>query len=45
MKVGRKAAEKVGVKAILIQRTKPNARKTGNLRTVNSLEEIFNFID
>jgi len=39
-----KAAEKVGVKAVLIQRTETKTQNA-NFRTVNSLREIFNFID
>jgi putative hydrolase of the HAD superfamily len=38
-----KGAEKVGIKAILIQRKKEQTQ--ANLRTIRSLEEIFNFID
>jgi putative hydrolase of the HAD superfamily len=38
-----KGAEKVGIKAILIQRKKEQTQ--ANLRMIKSLEEIFNFID
>jgi len=38
-------AEKVGIKAILIQRTETETFKTGNLRAITSLKEIFDFID
>lgn len=39
-----KGAENVGIKAILIQRTETKTQKA-NFRTINSLKEIFNFID
>jgi putative hydrolase of the HAD superfamily len=38
-----KGAEKVGIKAVLIQRTETKIQKA-NFRTINSLNEIFNFI-
>jgi HAD superfamily hydrolase (TIGR01662 family) len=38
-------AEKVGIKAILIQRNETKTLKTGNLRAITSLKEIFDFID
>jgi len=39
-----KGAEKVGIKAILIQRTENHTNKTSRLRTITSLEEIFKYI-
>lgn len=38
-------AEKIDMKAILIQRTEAQTPRTTNLRTISSLKEIFNFID
>jgi HAD superfamily hydrolase (TIGR01662 family) len=39
-----KGAEKVGIKAILIQRTEKYTNKTSRLRTITSLKEIFKYM-
>lgn len=39
-----KGAEKVGINAILIQRTENHTNKTSHLRTITNLEEIFKYI-
>ncbi len=38
-------AKKVGIKAILIQRTETNTEKTKGLRTISSLKEIFKYVE
>jgi len=44
MEVDYEGAEKVGIKALLIQRTE-DAKKTQGLRAISNLEEIFSYIE